>query len=222
MASWCLQPLQRTSNLAQNASDRSLELKLTQAFRFRQLIPEWVYDEVQRDAAEYTQHLLQAQQLLTAQWDCRRFGLAGLQLRAQGDLPIPMPLPREARDFKKVIHHWNTHSDVHALAHPSPCLCLQLNRYLRHGRADKLQTPIRFNRPVYFPRFEAHIRITWDRYEVSAAVIHLGRSTQSGHYRALLKVGAQWMYTDDSRYAQPIELDDTIASNVYLLWLKRC
>ena len=75
--------------LLTKAAERGVMFKLTQSLRFRQLIPAWVYDAVQRDSAGYVQQLLQAQQLLSTIWDSRRLGLAGFQLRAQGDSPIP-------------------------------------------------------------------------------------------------------------------------------------
>ena len=214
--------LRQVLAMAQKAADRGVMLRLTQSHRFRQLAPQWIYDEVQRDTAEYMQQLLQAQGFHSVQWDSRRFGLAGLQVRAQGDLPIPMPIPRDATDLQDVIQHWNTHSDIHALAHETQCVCIQLNRFLRLGQNRKMLKAIRFDRTVHMPRFLEHIRVTWDSFEVISAVIHLGRTTQSGHYRALLKVGAQWMYTDDSCYSCPVELNQEHESNVYLLWLKRC
>ena len=214
--------LRQVLAMAHKAADRGVTLRLTQSNRFRQLAPHWIYDEVQRDTAEYMQQLLQAQGFHSVQWDSRRFGLAGLQVRAQGDLPIPMPIPRDATDLQDVIQHWNIHSDIHALAHETQCVCIQLNRFLRLGHTRKLLKAIRFDRTVYMPRFLEHIRVTWDSFAVIAAIIHLGRTTQSGHYRALLKVGAQWMYTDDSCYSCPVELSREHESNVYLLWLKRC
>ena len=73
-------PLQFLYNLAKNAASRGVVLKLVQSHRFRSLVPEWVYNEVQRDTAEYTHQLLQAQAIHNVQWDARRFGMAGLQL----------------------------------------------------------------------------------------------------------------------------------------------
>ena len=108
------------------------------------------------------------------------------------------------------------------MAHPNDCLCLQLNRYTRYGQHGKITQPIRFDRPVYVPRFIEHVRLTWDQYVATAAVIHIGRTTQSGHCRALLKVGAQWMYTDDSSYVQPVTVNAEHESIVYVIWLKRC
>ena len=87
-------------NLAKKAADKGVALRLTQSHRFRQLLPNWVYDEVQRDTAEYTQQLLQAQHIHSVQWDARRLSLAGLQLRAQGDLPIPMSIPEQRETHK--------------------------------------------------------------------------------------------------------------------------
>ena len=208
-----MERLQFILKLLSKTAERGVAFKLTQSVRFRPLVPAWVYDEVQRDTAEYIQQLLQAQQLHSTIWDSRCLGLAGFQLRAQGDARIPM---------QDVIHHWNTRSDVHAMAHPSDCLCLQLNRYVRYGRHGKIMQPIRFDRPVYFPRFIEHVRLAWDQYIAIAAVIHIGRTTQGGHYRALLKVGAQWMYTDDSSYVQPVTVNAEHESNVYVIWLKRC
>ena len=215
-------PLQFLYNLAKNAASRGVVLKLVQSHRFRSLVAEWVYNEVQRDTAEYTHQLLQAQAIHNVQWDARRFGMAGLQLRAQGALPIPMPLPQQARNLQNVITHWHMQTDRHALAHPSACVCIQLNRYVYHGQARKIQTTVRFDRPVYIPIFMQHLQVTWCKYETVSAVIHLGRTTQSGHYRALLQAGAQWMFTDDSRVAVPIEMHAALESNVYILWLKRC
>ncbi|CAE7557893.1 unnamed protein product [Symbiodinium sp. CCMP2592] len=204
------------------ATERDIQIRLTQNLRFRNLVPHWIYNEVQRDSAEYLQHLLQAQQFHSVRWEHRKLGLAGLHIRAQGDLPIPMSIPRGARDLQDVIMHWNTHQDVHALAHASECICIQLNRYLRLDRTAKLMAAIRFDRPVFCPRFENHLSVTWDRFEVVSAVIHYGRNTQQGHYRALLKVRDQWLQTDDSAYASSIEMCAQLESNVYLLWLKRC
>ncbi|CAE7938670.1 Pol, partial [Symbiodinium necroappetens] len=48
-----------------------------------------------------------------------------LQLRAQGDIPIPMPILRTARDLQDIIYHWH-----------------------QSGQARKLTTAIRFDRPM--------------------------------------------------------------------------
>jgi len=72
------------------------------------------------------------------------------------------------------------------------------------------------------PRFTQNLQLAWDQYIVTSAIIHLGRHTHSGHYRALLRVNDQWMYTDDSVPATVINMSRMLESNVYLLWLKRC
>ena len=214
--------LEATINLAGKAADKGVSLRLTQSHRFRQLLPNWVYDEVQRDTAEYVQQLLQAQPIHSALWDARKLTLAGLQLRAQGDIPIPMPIPHTARDLQDIVYHWHQAGDVHAFAHSTTCICLQLNRYIRQGHVRKLTTAIRFDRPVFFPRFTMHLQTTWDKFQVVAAIVHLGRTTQSGHYRSLLKVGAQWMYTDDSCFATSTDITAEHEANVYVLWLQSC
>ncbi|OLP94306.1 LINE-1 retrotransposable element ORF2 protein [Symbiodinium microadriaticum] len=58
--------------------------------------------------------------------------------------------------------------------------------------------------------------------QVTSVVVHIGRHTISGHYRALLRVEDQWMYTDDSVYATATAMSRDLESNVYVLWLKRC
>eukprot|EP00439_Symbiodinium_sp_Y106_P072822 s4608_g13.t1 len=217
-----LGPMQFLYVLARKAAERGVALKLVQSYRFRTLVPEWNYNEEQRDTAEYIQQLLQAQRFHSVQWDARKLGVAGLQLRAQGDLPIPMPIRRTARNLQDVITDWHMQDDRHALAHDSACVCIQLNRFLQHGQECKLKKDIRFDRPVRVPIFVQHLQVTWCQYEVVSATIHIGRTTRSGHYRTLIKAGAQWMLTDDSCQAVPVDMNAELESTVYVLWLKRC
>ena len=56
---------------------------------------------------------------------------------------------------------------------------------------------------------------------ICLGVVHLGRSPTCGHYRAALRVGGAWYYTNDSVQAVRTPIQAEHKQGVYVLFLLR-
>ena len=152
-------------------------------------------------------------------WDMRKNTADGIRLCTQGMLPILISMPETgiAVDLQDRIYKWH-HADeaVTALTFPAQMLCIQLGRYHAGGKLfHKLDLPDM----VRVPTFLDDSSVQWQLYTISGAIIHLGRSTQMGHYRALLWVGDSWLLTQDSRKAE--RMHDGHRRNIYVIFLRK-
>ena len=93
---------------------------------------------------------------------------------------------------------------------------LHLGRSTERG---KNCSEVGFDAEVELPAFE-EARTVMRAYLVTAGVVHIGRSVTSGHYRAILRSGSQWLYADDGVVAAPTAVCSAIRSGIYLLWLQ--
>eukprot|EP00439_Symbiodinium_sp_Y106_P052975 s3469_g7.t1 len=202
-------------NLCKKAVEKNSPFLLTVSSRFRALTPAWSFDDRQRDSAEYLHVLLEDGSIVPAHWLSRHDTSEGVRVRAQGGLPIAIPL-RYAGTLQQLIYGWHQDGDTHAMLEPYPLICVQLNRYLP-GR--KNQASVHFDSNVLMPVFLDGMRVEWYSYQVISGIVHRGRYTDSGHYQALLQVGDSWFQTDDNACARPVALNVVQRSNIYLLWL---
>ena len=213
--------LQFLIKVGENAANRARQVLLSQMNMFRQLTPDWRFTSEQQDTAEYLHALFSHTISLQAIWDSRTQTADGIRLRTQGMMPIAMPLRLEGEpeSLQVRIQHWHESQDITALTVAAPVVCIQLGRYVDAG---KLRNQIDLPEKVQIPIFDEVSRIEWREYSLVSAIIHLGRSTRVGHYRAILRVGSLWFLTDDHKQAEPLTVHEGHLRNIYVLMLCRC
>ena len=181
-----------------------------------------VFEAIQKDTAEYMHVLISGSPELQVIWDTRASTVDGIRLRTQGGQPIPIPIESEhapaLENLQDLIQNWYDAHDTTALTQAVPLILLQLGRY---GPRGKVMTPVDLPESVLLPVFTETSSVIWHRYWAVGAVLHLGRTTSAGHYRAILKVGAQWFLADDAKAAVPVALHTGHHRNVYLIVLTR-
>ena len=211
--------LQFLQKVGIKAADRGINLLLTQMHRFRCLTPHWQFTAEQKDTSEFLHELFAHLHSMQVIWDTRRRTDEGIRLFTQGVQPVQIPIPNNPRQapLQALITAWHQdNQDVTALTYHAPVLVLQLGRYSDQGKSFcKVDLPLE----VQIPVFQDDSSVQWSDYTVSSLILHLGRSTNVGHYRALLRAGSSWFLTDDSRVAERINLHDGHFRNSYVIML---
>ena len=208
--------------LGNNAAAQNKSLFLPQLNLFRRLTPQWVFDAEQKDAAEYLHGVFQAASSVQVTWDTRRQTDEGIRLAVSGTQPVLIPItagtpsPTELQHLIVTWHH--TEGDTTALTHPAELICLQLGRY--HADGKQMQA-MHFAQTVQMPVFNDNAGVDWWDYSISSIVLHLGRSTHTGHYRALLRVQQAWLLTEDAQIAKPVTLHNGHLRNAYVFVMRR-
>ena len=213
-------PLLFLRRILEQSVRKGADVLLVQMQLFRRLVPSWTFDAVQHDSAEYLHMLFEQTNFLSVLWDTRCSTPEGIQLKTQGIMPIGIPV-QGCDTLQDSINAWHGHSDITAIVSETDILCFQVGRYTAEGKDTRR---LRFSEPVQVPVFTDGLRVQWYRYQVCSVVLHFGRYTTCGHYRALLhhRVGHSWLITDDHKAAAPATLMPGHERNVYILWLTRC
>ena len=109
---------------------------------------------------------------------------------------------------------------MHALTDTPACITLQLNRMGNAGDTRN-HTPIKLDTHVEMPVFTApdSIALTWQRYRLSAAIIHRGESFTSGHYQAVIFWNDQAWVHDDGQKLKKLRSLSEVETNCYLVCL---
>ncbi|CAE7413734.1 unnamed protein product, partial [Symbiodinium microadriaticum] len=207
--------------LGNNAAERGIALSLSRMNGIRKLAPNWVFSTEQKDAAELLHEMFSRMRDLQVIWDTRAATVEGVRLRTQGTLPIPVPMPytRDSVSLQEILTAWSCAGDeATALVASAELVCVQLGRYHPQGKSFGI---VDMPEALQLPVFQDDSSIQWINYTITGAIIHLGRSPTTGHYRALLKVRHSWWLTDDNREAEGINLHDGHHRNVYLIFMRR-
>ena len=126
--------------------------------------------------------------------------------------------------LQSLIIQWRNQASRHAMTDTPAWLVLQVSRFDDAG--CKLGTPVSISDAVYIPYFTGDSLMTSSaRYQVLAAVYHLGPSLLTGHYRAALcRAGVFQYVTDDGVSARATTDEDVqqIQSNAYLFFVRKC
>ena len=189
----------------------------------------WPHNGRQQDAADFLQHFAQAAQLTHFQgnWsimsegslkDCGGVSPLVLQCNLQD-----LPLHRGICPLQSVVQQWQSTASQPALHAGTACVAIQLDRFTVVDRAvHKLSTPVSLPRTIRLPSWvEGSLRQS--EYRICAALVNLGSTPHSGHYRALLieNSGKMW-WTDDNVSARPPRKDEAsvLLRNVYIIFLR--
>ena len=190
---------------------------------------QWQATGCSRLPDDFLQHFAQAAQLTHFQgsWSIMNEGslrdCGGVSpLVLQCDLQ-DLPLHRGICPLQSVVQHWQSAASQPALHAGTACVAIQLNRFTVVDRAvHKLSTPVSLPSTICLPCWvEGSLRQR--EYHISAALVHLGSTPHSGHYRTLLieSTGKMW-WTDDGVPARSPRKDEasTLLRNVYIIFLR--
>ncbi|CAE7854043.1 unnamed protein product, partial [Symbiodinium necroappetens] len=157
------------------AAERNIELHLPRMNGMRKIAPGWDFNPEQKDAAEFLHVAFNNMSTVQVIWDTRKNTADGIRLCTQGALPIPIPMPytRGAVLLQELINRWSRGDDeVTALTTSAETLCVQLGRYHMPGKSFGI---VDLPSYVQLPIFQDDSSVQWQRYEITGAVIHLGR-----------------------------------------------
>ena len=145
------------------------------------------------------------------EWQTRLHVDGAIQVTDQGATwPILLPEPlltQQECALQSLIDAWKFQAAPHALATDPSKLLLQLNRFREVGGVyAKSTTPVVPTDTLSIPVFhDDGLQRGTLRYRLRAAIIHIGDTPQSGHYRAVtFHVGATAYLHDDNKVAQKL------------------
>ena len=130
-------------------------------------------------------------------------------------------------DPQNAINAWHTLDSIHALTSRPAHLFLALPRYRQLGaRIVKNSIRLRLeDKSVRVPIFRPDsLAVYWEEYTITTAIVHLGETPETGHYRtaAFVPNAPGVWYSDDDRPAELYpEVPKEVAENCYVLGLLR-
>ena len=197
---------------------------------WRPLIASWVDPllQGQQDACEWTEHVLHsiAPELATADWQACRWEEEVRVVVATGGgvraLPLALDLQPMLVDVQTLVDGWAHQSALHGLTGRPALLLLQIGRFLDEGqRGERLEHCIDLRaREFFVPRSGGGADQELLHYRIRAAVLHTGRSRNSGHYRCVLfQEHAVWLVDDDTLASEAdAQVLEREGSNVYMVF----
>ena len=199
---------------AEAAHRESGPLLITELRTLRRLAPGWHFGPSQQDAAEFSSHVLERLEGMIL-WQSRIEEVEGIRITDTGAF-LFLTMPTSPSTLQELIEAWTFQHHVYGLTGEWPRIPVVLGRY---AGSSKNQARVTFDGDVTLPVFGEGRLLRQARYQVGAALIHLGERPTSGHYRPLLRAGSAWYYSDDARPCARTDLTREHACNVYLLWL---
>ena len=139
-------------------------------------------------------------------WEERRAVLGDVEVVDRGGPVFMLQVPRTRTwTLTQAFAVWSEAVSPRAISRSGRVLIVQMGRYV-DGRKDMSLAEIEHS--VMVPVFDEESRIRLEEYRIAAAVIHLGARPTSGHYRALLRDGDRWGYSDDNARSTLVDLTD--------------
>ena len=221
---WCRLPAPWRSSILEN-NVRPLE---TLSF----LLLGWREVNIQHDVAEFLLHILPRVSWLDTRigWETRTVQDNQVHRQVSNNMPILMLNPAEgliSSNIADAVQTWHLQAGVivQALVRAPRELIIQLPRFreaeagiVKHRIPLSLR-PSRVTLPVFTGPNDTEC--SWTTYTIRAALLHLGVTTTSGHYRSvLIEAPSQicWI-TDDGVSAQPSDLSSPlIEENCYVFF----
>ena len=203
--------------LCRQAAESRATLTLHSQLVVRSLTPLWQYNAEQKDASEFLLQLLQVSAAAWSRWESRRVEDGALRVTDHGGRMIFAEMCAEEHvTLSTLLYRWSQGPVLNGVAEERSALVVQLGRYV-HGR--KNTTLVDFDHVVEVPTFVGGVEQQPRAYMVQAAIVHQGPLPISGHYRALLRSGQMWGFSDDGVPAQMVRLDAQHKRSVYVLLL---
>ena len=211
-------------------------LMLRKLQEWRPFAQGWLRPLQQHDVAELFMHMCKRAQGFPdcCRWTVQRVAADGVPAEPGGDGPILMQLRHTNgtahATLQDCFEGWHEQLHLYAIDGARPMLVVQLSRFVGHGIfCTKDTAEISLGSGVVHVPCIAARDVTHVPYRVVAAIIHIGASPMSGHYRAvLLSPGSEGAgalegarITDDNTRPVPLCHADQFGRRVYLLFLTR-
>ena len=205
--------------LCRQHADRGHTLLLSRQLVVRSMLPRWDFGPTQRDVSEFLLSFLSAASASWFRWEPRQAERDGIRVVDTGGPVLFLEVPaQESWTPTQAFARWHEAEAVRAIPRVGSVLIVQIGRYI-NGRRDV--SPIDLASDVLVPEFSEGVEVGRQAYRVQAVVMHLGARPTSGHYRALLREGNQWGYSDDGVTARIVGLHAEHQQNAYMLFLVR-
>ena len=162
------------------ASVRDGSALLTCLRSFSMLSAGWEVGPSQQDAAEFSSHLITRLDR-QALWQSRVEEIEGIRVTDTGVF-VFLQLPTSPATLQELFEAWTFQHNIYGLTGEWPKVPVVLGRY---ASRSKNQARIYFDGDVLVPVF-------------GEGRVHIGNQPTSGHYRALLRAGNEWLYSNDS------------------------
>ena len=165
-------------------------VKILDMLPWRIVLRDWQNIYMQQDCIEVLKYLLDRCRFpaLSCTWEARFLDEApsGRQFTTQDrGAVISLVIPSDATAVQDCINMWHHQPYVHAMTTKPPLLALILARYSDPDRGKNCQRIACHPQvTISVPVFRHSIEVSWHRYMLVGGVKHIGRSPQSGHYRA--------------------------------------
>ena len=205
--------------LCRQRADRGHILMLSRQLVMRSTLPRWDFGPTQRDVSEFLLSFLSTESASWFRWEARQVGPGGIRVVDRGGPALFLEVPaQEPWTPTQAFARWHAAEAVRAISHVGNALIVQVGRYV-NGYKDVSRIDLASD--VLVPEFSEGVEVRQQAYRVRAVVMHLGVRPTSGHYRALLREGNQWGYSDDGIAARIVGLHAEHQQNAYMLFLVR-
>ena len=192
---------------------------------WRRLLRSWPHAGRQQDAADFLSYLQRqdALPLFSGHWITLLKGDTGgvCPVALLGDLSC-VHGSRVGCTLQEVVDAWHSRAGSPALTPGTRCVALQQNRFRTDSAGSrKCSSSVSIPRQLSIPCWIAG-GIQQILFQVSAVLIHLGDTPNSGHYRsALFEPNGRCWYTDDNRNAVCPSVSDAkvFRENAYVVFL---
>ncbi|CAE7663237.1 HCN2 [Symbiodinium sp. CCMP2592] len=203
---------------AVQAAVSGIPLTLSQQFVLRSVMCNWPFNPAQQDTVEFISHLIETARIDVGRWESRIQGPDAVEVYTHDSGPVQIPTVGRECTLQEAINKWHQQGALHALCYPPARLLVYLNRYTG---AAKSFSQVWFDAEIAMPVFTHGMNLRWIPYQAISAVLHFGATPLAGHYRALLRDGSQWHFTQDGIRAKPQTILRQHRCNVYAVWLQR-
>ena len=194
-------------------------LVLSRQLVIRSRLPRWDFGPTQRDVSEFLLSFLSEGSTSWFRWEARQERRESARVVDTGDPVLFLEVPSQAIWTPTLaFERWSEAASVRAISRVGRVLIVQIGRYI-NGAKDTSRVDLTSD--VLVPEFDEGVAVRWHTYRVQAVVLHLGARPTAGHYRALLRAGDQWGYSDDGVRARVVDMAAEFQRNAYMLFLIR-
>ena len=190
----------------------------------------WRQPHIQHDVAEFTQFLMPNLGWLGDGFSWK----ARVQVEGQveeflhsGNMSVLLMVTPNglcSSDIQQFINQWHAQAHTHALHGIPQHIYIQLPRYRETPDGIVKHTiPIDLScREIMLPVFTSQqgVEVSWKCYDITTAVVHLGPTQNSGHYRvaAFMRNHANCWYSDDNQAAERLSnIPAEVQAQCYIL-----
>lgn len=237
---------QATLIYEQCINHRNHPMNLATQSWFQAVMDSWPNHSNQGDPVEFISHVLGGLRLggFNLKWERRVMIHDAVRLMDQSDMHRPLTVQFQVDDpvalrygyssLQDMIDLWsNQYGMKTALVHPSPLVCVHIDRYINQGTAPAVKSdrPVHFRGSFQIPVFESDgLETRPCHYQMISAVAHLGQDG-AGHCRSILKTwpiidpvpATNFLFTEDGCAPECIWAEPLwFRQNITCIWLCDC